>query len=149
MCKRTTFICHVVQRQRRQGLVCKCMTFIRCVTQRQQQQGLVRKRMLFSTSRRMMATTTLRKWLQQHHMSTTSPIAHKLFHIVRCAMATTTTRMATTPLFSTSRHVMAMKITTSYGIKHRCNNQPGNVKHRRARAPASNIDATINWQRRP
>jgi hypothetical protein len=37
-----------------------------------------------------------RKRLQQHHMLTTSPIAHELFHIMHCGMATSTTRMGTT-----------------------------------------------------
>jgi hypothetical protein len=55
----------------------------------------------------------------------------------------------TMPLFSTLRRTMATMITTSYGIKHRCNNQPGNIKHRRAQATASNIDTTFHWQHHP
>ncbi len=114
--KHTTFIRHAIQRQQQQGLVRKRTSFICCIAKRQQQQGLVRKHTPFSTSRCMMATKTTRKWLQQPHMLTTSPIAHELFHILHCAMATTTTRLATTPLFSTSHCTMATTIASWQGL---------------------------------
>ncbi len=85
-------------------------------------------------------------------------IAHKLFHSVCRAMVRTTTRTAPMQLFSTLcctmatmttttatpalRCAMAAMITTSYSIKHRCNNQPGNAKHRCAWAPGSKQQLT-------
>jgi hypothetical protein len=107
-----------------------------------------------STSRCTKATTTTRKRLQHHHISTTSPWCNSAQAVSYRAphdgddnnknsnnKSTRTTKCASAPGFQplcTSAQATASNIS-------RCNNQPGNIKHRHAQATVSFIDAAINW----
>ncbi len=121
-----------------------------------QQQSLVREHTVCS----YLITQQQRRqqlWQWQQRMSTTRPCAqvHSIF-ISRCAKATMTTTIGNNEqwvsddeaLCASAQHISHCVQAHMLCIKHRCNNQPGNIKLRRAQATLSNIDNLVHKRTR-
>jgi hypothetical protein len=111
-----------------------------------------------NTSRRTAATTT-RTGVTKTTKSSTKPCIHVASHgifISRRAKAMTTTTIGDNEQrvlddeasYASARHISHCAQAHMLRVKHRCNNQPGNVKLRRAQATSSNIDDLVRERTR-
>jgi hypothetical protein len=122
-----------------------------------QRRGLVRKRTAFSylvaqrrQQQQQLATTNNKCWTTRPCMQ-----AHGIF-ISRCAKVTMTTTIGNNKrlvlddkaLYTSAQHISHCAQAHMLQVKHRCNNQPGNVKHRWARATLSDIDDLVRKRTR-